>query len=127
MADTRHVRLPMPPPEFHLEKWRRSLEILRLEEISHLLPTHFGIFSDPDWHFSAVERALADVEGWMVEHMPQGLSPDEFEAAFVKWEKLRAQADQIDSHNANVYRTANPSEISMLGIQRYWRKYRQEP
>jgi hypothetical protein len=74
-----------------------------------------------------VERALADVEGWMVEHMPQGLSPDEFEAAFVKWEKLRAQADQIDSHNANVYRTANPSEISMLGIQRYWRKYRQEP
>ncbi len=126
MAGTRHIRLPMPPPEFHLEQWRASLQILRAQEIAHILPTHFGIFSDPDWHLDAVSRALDEVDAWMDEFMPKEMPPDEFEAEFLKWERERAQADLIDSQDMNVYRTANPPEISMLGIQRYWRKYRQE-
>ena len=125
MTGTRHIRLPMPPPEFHLEKWRRSLEILRQEKISHLLLTHFGIFSDPDWHLAAVERALTDIDTWMEEFIPRGLSPDEFEVAYLEWEGQRAQADHINSQIRKIYRTANPSQISILGIQRYWRKYRQ--
>jgi glyoxylase-like metal-dependent hydrolase (beta-lactamase superfamily II) len=125
MAGTRHIRLPMPPPEFHLEQWRASLNILRAQKIDHILPTHFGIFSDPDWHLDAVGRALNEVDGWMNKFMPKELSPDEFEAEFLRWEKARASADLIDSDDMNIYRTANPPEISMLGIQRYWRKYRQ--
>jgi glyoxylase-like metal-dependent hydrolase (beta-lactamase superfamily II) len=125
MTGARHIRLPMPPPEFNLEQWRHSLEILRLERITHILPTHFGIFSDPDWHLSAVEQALDDIDSWMVEYMPLDLLPEEFEAEFLKWERQRAQTDHIESTDANVYRTANPSQISILGIQRYWRKYRQ--
>jgi glyoxylase-like metal-dependent hydrolase (beta-lactamase superfamily II) len=126
MASTRHIRLPMPPPEFHLERWRNSLNILQAQNINYLLPTHFGAFSDPDWHLEAVGRALDEVDDWMGEFMPKDLPPDEFEAEFLRWERERAQADLIDSHDMNIYRTANPPEISMLGIQRYWRKYRQE-
>lgn len=126
MTGARHIRLPMPPPEFHLEHWRSSLDILRSQEIFHILPTHFGIFSDPDWHLAAVEGALDDVEAWMVQYMPENLSADEFENEFLKWERQRARADLIDNHDMNVYRTANPPEISMLGIQRYWHKYRQQ-
>jgi glyoxylase-like metal-dependent hydrolase (beta-lactamase superfamily II) len=127
MAGARHIRLPMPPPEFHLEGWRNSLEILYSQEITHILPTHFGIFSDPEWHLGAVGRALDEVDAWMIEFLPQELPQEEVEAEFLNWERGRANADLINSHDINVYRTANPSEISMLGIQRYWRKYRQEP
>lgn len=126
MAGTRHIRLPMPPPEFHLERWRNSLETLHSLDITHILPTHFGIFSDPDWHLNAVDRALDEVDEWMIEIMPQELAQEEFNAEFLKWERGRANADAINSNDMNIYRTANPPEISMLGIQRYWRKYRQE-
>jgi glyoxylase-like metal-dependent hydrolase (beta-lactamase superfamily II) len=125
MTGVRHIRLPMPPPEFHLGSWRHSLEILRQEEISHILPTHFGIFTDPDWHLAALDEALDDIENWMEEIMPKELPLKEFKAEFLKWESQRAQADNIDPQFSNVYRTANPPEISILGIQRYWRKFHQ--
>ncbi len=125
MSGARHIRLPMPPPEFHPPSWRKSLELLRQEEISYILPTHFGIFSDPDWHFAALEKALDDVENWMEEVMPKDLPAEEIEAEFLMWESKRAKADNLDASVSDVYKTANPPEISILGIQRYWRKYRQ--
>ncbi len=125
MSGAHHIRLPMPPPEFHLEKWRHSLEILRQEQISHMLPTHFGIFSDPQWHLSALENALDEIDSWMAEVMPRKLPSGEFKSEFLKFENQRSQADNIDSRLRKIYQTANPPEISILGIERYWRKYRQ--
>jgi glyoxylase-like metal-dependent hydrolase (beta-lactamase superfamily II) len=126
MAGARHLRLPMPPPEFHPHIWRQSLIKLRQYSITHLLPTHFGVFSDVGWHLDATERALDDVEIWMEEYMPQSLPDDELKAAFIKWEADRSRFDQIEADYQAVYQTANPVEISLLGIQRYWKKYRQE-
>ncbi len=125
MPGARHIRLPMPPPEFHPPSWRKSLGLLHQKEISHILPTHFGIFSDPEWHLDALEKALDEVENWIEEIMPQGLTPEEFKAEFLKWERARAQADNLQPNFSDVYETANPPEISILGIQRYWHKYRQ--
>lgn len=125
IAGARHIRLPMPPPEFHPPSWRKSLGLLRQEEISHILPTHFGIFSDPEWHLAALEKALDEVEGWMEEIMPEELHPAVFKDEFIKWEKARAQADNLEPSFIDAYETANPPEISILGIQRYWYKYRQ--
>lgn len=126
MTGARHLRLPMPPPEFHPELWRKSLEILRQHAITHMLPTHFGIFSDVKWHLDAIERALDDVENWMEKFMPQALPLDELREEFIKWETARSQFDQIAADSQAVYQTANPVEISLLGIQRYWKKYRQD-
>lgn len=125
MAETKHVRLPMPPPEFHLESWKQSIEVLRNENISCILPTHFGMFTDPEWHFAALMDGLNDVEIWMEEFMPKKLPPNEFRAEFLRWESERARKDHINNQISDVYRAANPPEISILGIQRYWQKHRQ--
>jgi hypothetical protein len=61
----------------------------------------------------------------MEDFMLRDLPPDEFEAEFLEWESQRALADHIDPPVRKIYKTANPSTISILGIQRYWRKYRQ--
>ncbi len=126
MFGLRHLRLPMPPPEFDPHLWRDSLNKLRQEKINYIIPTHFGIFSDPGWHLDAIERALDEVENWMETTMPRQLSEDELKAEFIEWEKERSRADQIESENQEGYQAANPVEISLLGIQRYWKKYRQE-
>ena len=120
-----HVRLPMPPPEFHLEKWRHSLDILRQVEFTHILPTHFGSYSDPDKHLLAVEKALNDVDRWMEEIMPLGLPPNQIKAEFLQWEDQRAQVAGVEPNLRNVYETANPSWMSIHGVKRYWHKYRQ--
>ena len=122
-----HVRLPMPPPEFHLEKWRHSLEVLHQGEFAHILPTHFGAYSDPKQHLLAVEKALADVERWMEDTLPRDLPHDDLKAEFHQWEEERAQAAGIDPQLMNIYQTANPSWISINGVERYWRKYRHNP
>ena len=123
MRGARHLRLPMPPPEFHPLKWRHSLEKLRQASITHMLPTHFGVFSDADWHLDAIDRALDDVERWMEKVMPQDLAYEELKAAFIAWEAERSQSDQVATDYQAAYDTANPVEISLLGIQRYWKKY----
>ena len=60
-----HLRLPMPPPEFHLETWRSSIQRLGQEydngAFRRIAPTHFGIFDDPGWHLKAVADGLGEV------------------------------------------------------------------
>lgn len=124
LAGLRHIRLPMPPPEFHLESWRQSLEKLRKERFDFIAPTHFGIFSDPEWHLSAVEEALDEVEAWMEAIMPRQLPLEELNEEFLRWARQRSLAAGITPEFLDVYEAANPSWMSTLGIQRYWEKYR---
>jgi hypothetical protein len=62
----------------------------------------------------------------MEKTMPRDLPFERLKQEFLKWESRRSHEDQIDPENQQVYQTANPIEISLLGIQRYWKKYRQD-
>ena len=69
-AGERILRLPMPPPEFNLEKWRTSLQRMRDLKFKQIAPTHFGPFDDPDWHLQAIERELERIEAWISATLP---------------------------------------------------------
>ena len=43
LSRTDPISLPMPPPDFHLELWRNSLERLLHLPLRQIIPTHFGI------------------------------------------------------------------------------------
>jgi glyoxylase-like metal-dependent hydrolase (beta-lactamase superfamily II) len=124
MAGTRHLRVPMPPPEFHLEKWRGSVERLKGEKFSYLAPTHFGIFDDPGWHLEALSKALDEVEAWMEAIMPGNPADEELTQVFLKWSRERSLSEGLDPGLLELYEAANPSWMSSAGIQRYYRKYR---
>lgn len=125
VGGVRHIRLPMAPPEFQPGDWRESLEKLRAEEIHHLLPTHFGVYMDVSWHLAAARDALDDVEEWIDRTLTLDLTIEELNEKLTAWEKQRSREAGIEAEMLQVYETANPSLISALGIQRYWRKYRQ--
>ncbi len=124
------LRLPMPPPEFHLENWRLSLERLRGElatgSLERVAPTHSGIYSDPEWHFSAVAAALDEVEAWMEQVMPANPEIETLRRAFTDWNQANLKAHGVDSVLVDAFEAPNPSFMSADGIQRYWRKYRME-
>jgi len=126
MPNTNHLRLPMPPPELHLEKWRSSLERLEKEGFKRIAPTHFGIFTDPEWHLAALSKTIAAVDAWMAAVMPTNPPVEEINQRLTIWAHERAIDEGVPEDQLQAYESANPTWMSGYGIQRYWRKFRQE-
>ncbi len=120
----RHVRLPMPPPEFHLERWRQSIQRVREVRPQVIAPTHFGPFEDVEWHLDAVATLLDEVEAWLERKMPHDPTTETLAHELTEWMHQRAQADGLDASAIHAYEVANPTWMSAAGLQRYWRKYR---
>lgn len=131
LADKPFLRVPMPPPEFHLETWRLSLERLqglcKQGAIAYLAPTHFGIYADPAWHLQALHAALDAIEDWIEAVMPGEPSLEDLNAQFLRWEEAQAQMEGMEAALHEKYEAANPSWMAAAGIQRYWRKHRHNP
>ena len=119
-----YMRLPMPPPELHLEKWRESVRRLKQEKFKHIAPTHFGIFDDADWHLNELEKHLDSVASWLEGVMPADPSVEEFRGAFTTWMKEQAAEAGLSERAIETYLLANPLDMSADGLQRYWKKFR---
>jgi glyoxylase-like metal-dependent hydrolase (beta-lactamase superfamily II) len=128
MPGTRHLRLPMPPPEFLPGEWRNSLELLksnyRKGRFNRIAPTHFGLFDDPAWHLAAVEDYLDGVENWMEQVLPEEPLLEALNEQFMAWTSQRSLQAGVDQQAINALEAANPSWMSSQGMQRYWRKHR---
>jgi glyoxylase-like metal-dependent hydrolase (beta-lactamase superfamily II) len=125
----KHIRMPMPPPEFHLETWLSSVHKLLQEyqrgSFRRIAPTHFGIFSDPDWHLAEALKELTDVGAWLEAVLPDNLPFEQLNRCFLDWVKRRSLQAGLTEADIEAYETANPSWMSTAGLQRYWQKYRQ--
>ncbi len=124
MTGTRHVRLPMPPPDLNLEKWRESLERIRKEKPARIAPIHFGIYDDADWHITETLRAVDLTEKWLEQEMPQNPPIEQLRQDYENWVRDLSREAGLSQADAGAYETTNPSYISADGLLRYWKKYR---
>ncbi len=120
----RYLRLPTPPPEFHIESWRETIAKFRAAGFSRIAPTHFGIFNDADWHLDALESALNDLETWMEAALPGIAEREDLYQPFNEWELSRCAAAGLDDAALHAYSLAMPIGMGADGIWRYWHKYR---
>jgi glyoxylase-like metal-dependent hydrolase (beta-lactamase superfamily II) len=129
MQNSRYLSVPMPPPEFILEKWRESLRRMMAEydegKFSRIAPTHFGIFNDAAWHLDRLCRSLYEIEEWIEATLPSNPSDETLLQEFLSWTGQRYQDEEGNPKLTPAYQAANPPYMSAAGIQRYWRKYRQ--
>jgi glyoxylase-like metal-dependent hydrolase (beta-lactamase superfamily II) len=119
-----YLRVPMPPPEFHLEKWRETVSYLSKMEFKRIAPTHFGIFEDVDWHLKSISSALDDVEAWLNTNMPADLPLETLRDVFLSWMDNQAIRQGLDPKVVEAYQLSNPVGMSVDGLVRYWKKYR---
>lgn len=119
-----YLRVPMPPPELHIEKWRATLDRLRGQKFSRIAPTHFGIYTDPEWQLREVENGLDAAERWLEATMPSDPPVDELRARFTAWMEKEARQQNLDAEVVKAYELANPLGMSADGLQRYWKKVR---
>lgn len=119
-----YLRVPMPPPELHIQKWRATLGRLRQHKFARIAPTHFGMFDDPDWHLREVEKGLDASERWLEQVMPANPSVEELRAAFTEWMEAQGREQGLDAAVVKSYDLANPLGMSADGLMRYWKKVR---
>lgn len=129
MQGVRHLRLPMPPPEFDIENWKNSVIRLQTEQragsFTRIAPTHYGIFEDTERHLNVLRRGLDEVGIWMEAVLPGDPSVEEINEKFTKWTEERSMLDGLTPEQLQMYEAANPTWMSAPGMQRYWRKHRE--
>ena len=121
-----YLRLPMVPPETHIEDWRASLLRLRQIGFRRVAPTHFGIYDDAAAHLTLGLRTLAEVERWLEREMPADPPIETLREHFVEWLQAQGRAAGISEDNLALYEIANSTWMGADGLQRYWRKFRLE-
>jgi glyoxylase-like metal-dependent hydrolase (beta-lactamase superfamily II) len=119
-----YLRVPMPPPELHIERWRESLARLRREKFTFIAPTHFGVFDDPAWQLDEVEKGLDSASRWLEETMPSDPPIEELRKSFTAWMMAEGEKIGLDEEVSKAYELANPPGMSADGLLRYWRKVR---
>jgi glyoxylase-like metal-dependent hydrolase (beta-lactamase superfamily II) len=125
LPGSRYLRLPMPPPELHLERWRESVARLRKEKFSRIAPTHFGIHEEADWHLGELEKELTTTARWLQNTMASDPDPEDFRRSFAGWMQAEGQILQISQDLLDLYDITNPPYMSADGLRRYWIKVRQ--
>ena len=121
-----YVRLPLVPPELHLEKWHASLEKLLAMNFKRVAPTHFSVFDDAEKHLQAAMLAVDETSDWLDEVMPAEPTVEELGEKVVEWMLAQALAKGVSEETLQVYEIANPLHMSATGLERYWRKFRKE-
>jgi glyoxylase-like metal-dependent hydrolase (beta-lactamase superfamily II) len=119
-----YLRVPMPPPELHLERWHESLARLRKEKFKYIAPTHFGLFSDVAWHLNEVEKGLNSASRWLEEVMPTDPSIEQMRQSYTSWIMDEGKSIGLDEDVVRTYELANPLGMSADGLLRYWTKVR---
>jgi len=119
-----YLRVPMVPPELHLQRWHDSMKRLRQEKFTRIAPTHFGIYDDPEWQLREVEKGLDDAELWLEEVMSEDPNPpiEAMRESFTEWMIAQATEMGLSEDVLKAYALANPPGMSADGLLRYWKK-----
>ena len=119
-----YLRVPMPPPELHLERWRESLIRLRQQGFGRIAPTHFGIYDDPQWQLHEVEKGLDSAARWLEQMMPQDPPIEALRQSFTDWMTAEGVEGGLSEDVLKAYALAIPPGMSADGLLRYWKKVR---
>jgi glyoxylase-like metal-dependent hydrolase (beta-lactamase superfamily II) len=119
-----YLRIPMPPPELHFEKWHASVRKLQSLRLRGIAPTHFGMYDDPGWQLREVDRELTAAERWLEQAMRAAPEVEELRRQLVEWMESEGRRHGLDADAIRSYDLANPLGMSADGLFRYWNKVR---
>lgn len=122
LSGRNHIRLPTPPPEFHLEEWLNSIAKMRALRFSHLYLTHFGTVDDVENHWSKVKMLLRKYTALVGHELALGSDREALVGKFSQLEEERFLNDGCEGRARALYAGVGPVGMSVDGMIRYWRK-----
>jgi glyoxylase-like metal-dependent hydrolase (beta-lactamase superfamily II) len=118
---------PCPPPDIDVEAWKDSLNRLRALVPGRVVVTHFGEIPSPIERMKELASRLERWAEWIGACIERGESEETFAPAFCTLAREELRASHIDDDLLRVYEQADPAKMSVAGLARYWRKFRQAP
>lgn len=112
---------PCPPPDIHIENWKKSIEKLRKLNPTKLYLTHFGEVSNPKEHFSELGAVLDEWRDWIKPYYENQTSSEEITPKFVEYTQNQLRKKGVSQANIERYEKGNPSFMSVTGLLRYWK------
>ena len=90
--------------------------------LSRIYPTHFGCVQGVREHLEALVSHLNQAAEFVRKRMRAGAERCEIIEHFVRWNCERALENGVPGEQFVWFETANPLDMSVDGIMRYWRK-----
>lgn len=116
------VDLPAPPPEFDREAWLATLDRLEALAPAAIYPTHFGRLDRVREQLNGLRALLGEASGLVRGMMVMGAERDDMLREYRAWGMARMRCAGAPDGAVRPYDLANPFEMSVDGIARYWRK-----
>ncbi|MFZ6663535.1 MBL fold metallo-hydrolase [Peijinzhouia sedimentorum] len=113
---------PCPPPDINIEDWITSIHKLKSLNPKGLFLTHFGRVDAPESHFEYLEERLIRWTNFIKEKHNEGIELQDLIALFRNTTLDELQGHAIDDEDLKRYDAANPADMSVTGILRYWKK-----
>jgi len=112
---------PCPPPDIHIENWKKSLAIIKSEKPKELYLTHFGIIDEVDFHLDSLSYILDDWSAWIKPYFEKNIDQSEVVPIFMEYSKSQFLKEGCSKEIIQTYEYANPSWMSVAGLYRYWK------
>jgi len=114
---------PCPPPDIDIEEWKHSLsKLAEFKEVKRYFLTHFGEVLNLEAHRNELEETLDDYAQF-IKPLYEGQIPiSEAIPQFVNFVNDRLEKQGMKDDDKAAYQAANPPEMSVAGLYRYWKK-----
>ena len=112
---------PCPPPDIHIENWKKSLAIIKSEKPKELYLTHFGIIDEVDFHLDSLSYILDDWSAWIKPYFEKNIDQSKVVPIFMEYSKSQFLKEGCSKEIIQTYEYANPSWMSVAGLYRYWK------
>lgn len=113
---------PCPPPDINLAEWTKSIERLLSLDLRRLYLTHFGPVESVSDHLRKLQKRLQAYADWVRPHAEKGTKPDEIMTEFIAFINEEFAELGLSEEDMMAYKLANPPEMSLSGLMRYWHK-----
>lgn len=111
---------PTPPPEIHIESWRRSIAKLRSLRAEEIYLSHFGRFTDVRDHLDELESCLLDWVAWIRLHIEEGKTYETIAQKFQQYVATTLNHANLGPEEQREYEFADPAWMNVQGLLRYW-------
>lgn len=113
---------PCPPPDINAEDWVTSVEAMLARKAKRWYLTHYSFIENPEQHAEALLKRLADYVTWMKPYAEAGTPTAEIVPKFMAYADAELRAEGVTESTITAYRAANPPDMSVAGLLRYWHK-----
>ncbi|MDZ4829657.1 MAG: MBL fold metallo-hydrolase [Phycisphaerae bacterium] len=119
IPESQFVSIPMPPPEFDLDAWRRSLARLEASAPDDLVLTHFGAVPNVALHLRTVRRRLDEECELVADLVRSGTDEDAAIERYRAWLWPQAIAAGVSEDRLRPFLGAAFCRMNLQGVRRW--------